>query len=233
MGIHPFKLRCFSIFFFYRFFLISLIFLRQQCYMCCSELILKLCKWKWWDTSTHSLCVAIFCKLTSTLIIPLTLSSLGSWTITLNTADDLRNPNETGWMACSCFCSGWFVHAPFLEKCHTRNSTLYDITQGHKKKTVQKFTKAAFPPKLPGTICPRTFFPADLSAFPSRSKAGVFNLWGAPPLAAHCSRCVCLFVHYSLLCMCTWMGEMQSTNSQYGTPFLATCHVLSFFISTL
>ncbi len=39
--------------------------------------------------------------------------------------------------------------------------------------------------------------------------------------------CVCVF-HYSLLCVCTWMGEMQSTNSEYGSPYLATSHLLSF-----
>ncbi len=41
------------------------------------------------------------------------------------------------------------------------------------------------------------------------------------------SVCVCVF-HYSLLCVCTWMGEMQSTNSEYGSPYLATSHLLSF-----
>ncbi len=31
--------------------------------------------------------------------------------------------------------------------------------------------------------------------------------------------CVC-----SLLCVCTWMGWMQSTNSKFGSPYLATHH---------
>ncbi len=35
--------------------------------------------------------------------------------------------------------------------------------------------------------------------------------------------CVC-----SLLCVCTWMGEMQSTNFEYRTPYLGTCHALYF-----
>ncbi len=97
-----------------------------------------------------------------------------------------------------------------------------------KKKLSKNLLKPLFHRNYLEQFVPELFFPADLSAFPLRSKAGVFNLWGAPPLAAHCSRCVCLFVHYSLLCMCTWMGEMQSTNSQYGTPFLATCHLFHF-----
>ncbi len=36
-------------------------------------------------------------------------------------------------------------------------------------------------------------------------------------VCVHC--CVC-----SLVCMCTWMGWMQSTNSEYGSPYLATHH---------
>ncbi len=50
-------------------------------------------------------------------------------------------------------------------------------------------------------------------------------------MAAHFSKCVftvCMYFHYSLLCVCTCMGAMQSTNSEYETPYLATRHVLSF-----
>ncbi len=35
--------------------------------------------------------------------------------------------------------------------------------------------------------------------------------------------CVCVCV-CSLLCVCTWMGWMRSTNSEYGSPYLATHH---------
>lgn len=38
--------------------------------------------------------------------------------------------------------------------------------------------------------------------------------------------CVCLFTTHC--CVCTWIDEIQSTNSEYGTPYLGTCHVLSF-----
>ncbi len=34
--------------------------------------------------------------------------------------------------------------------------------------------------------------------------------------------CVC-----SLLCVYTWMGSIQSTNSEYGSPYLATRHFTS------
>lgn len=32
-------------------------------------------------------------------------------------------------------------------------------------------------------------------------------------------------VQSSLLYVCTWMGEMQHTNSEYGTSYLATRHL--------
>ncbi len=45
-------------------------------------------------------------------------------------------------------------------------------------------------------------------------------------MAAHCSGCmfmVCVCLFTTQCCVCTWMGEMQRTNSEYGTR-----HVLSF-----
>ncbi len=33
----------------------------------------------------------------------------------------------------------------------------------------------------------------------------------------------------SLLCVCTWMGKMQSTNFEYGSPYLAVCHITFTF----
>lgn len=47
----------------------------------------------------------------------------------------------------------------------------------------------------------------------------------AAKTAAQCSWCVC-----SKLCLCTWMGGTQSTNSEYGTQYLATCYVTFIFI---
>ncbi len=49
----------------------------------------------------------------------------------------------------------------------------------------------------------------------------------------HCSgcvftMCVCVCV-CSLLCVCTRMGQMQSTNSEYGSPYLVVCHVTFTF----
>lgn len=41
----------------------------------------------------------------------------------------------------------------------------------------------------------------------------------AAKMAAHFSGCVC-----------TWISKMQSTNSVYGTPYLAKHHVSSTFI---
>ncbi len=41
-----------------------------------------------------------------------------------------------------------------------------------------------------------------------------------------CSRCVCVFT----VCVCTLDGLMQSTNSEYGSPYLAVCHVTSLLI---
>ncbi len=42
-----------------------------------------------------------------------------------------------------------------------------------------------------------------------------------PTAPGVCSWCVCVF---TAVCMCTWMGWMQSTNSEYGSPYLATHH---------
>ncbi len=42
--------------------------------------------------------------------------------------------------------------------------------------------------------------------------------------SAYISGCVFMVCVCSLLCVCTWMGWMQSTNSEYGSPYLATCH---------
>ncbi len=36
--------------------------------------------------------------------------------------------------------------------------------------------------------------------------------------------CVCVCVHY---CVCTWVGERLSSNSEYGLPYLATRHAMS------
>ncbi len=45
------------------------------------------------------------------------------------------------------------------------------------------------------------------------------------PLLWVCSRCVCVCVCVcSLLCVCSWMGKMQSTDSEYGSQYLAVCH---------
>ncbi len=49
---------------------------------------------------------------------------------------------------------------------------------------------------------------------------GAVEIW-LPTAAGVCLRCVC--VHYCV-CVCTWMGWMQSTNSKYGSPYLATHH---------
>ncbi len=46
-----------------------------------------------------------------------------------------------------------------------------------------------------------------------------------PMAPSVCSLCVCLFTTHC--CVCTWMGEMQSTNYS-GRPYLATRNVLSF-----
>ncbi len=61
-------------------------------------------------------------------------------------------------------------------------------------------------------------------------------------MAAHCSGCVftvcvCVCVCVcacvcSLLCVCTWMGQMQSTNSEYGSPYLATRHFTSLSLNS-
>ncbi len=51
---------------------------------------------------------------------------------------------------------------------------------------------------------------------------------GATALAAHCSGCVFTVCLCSLLCVCAlWMGWLQSRNSEYGSPYLATRHVTS------
>lgn len=41
-------------------------------------------------------------------------------------------------------------------------------------------------------------------------------------MSDHCSRCV-----FTTVCKAasTWTGKMQSTESEYGTPYLATHHV--------
>ncbi len=41
--------------------------------------------------------------------------------------------------------------------------------------------------------------------------------------------CVCVFT--SLKCVCTLDGLMQSTNSEYGSPYLAVCHIAFTFTS--
>ncbi len=35
--------------------------------------------------------------------------------------------------------------------------------------------------------------------------------------------CVCVCV-FTTVCVCTWMGKMHSTNSEYGSPYLAIRH---------
>ncbi len=48
-----------------------------------------------------------------------------------------------------------------------------------------------------------------------------------PTAPGVCSRCVCVCVH---CCVCAlWMGQMQSTNSEYGSPYLVVCHVTFTF----
>ncbi len=93
---------------------------------------------------------------------------------------------------------------------------------------LEQFVPELFPLEL--------FFPADLSAFPSRSKAGVFNLWGAPPLAAHCPRCVftvCVFVCSLLTAVYV---HLDGWNAEHKFPVWDTIlgHMsrpfLSFFI---
>ncbi len=47
----------------------------------------------------------------------------------------------------------------------------------------------------------------------------------------HCSGCVftvCVCV-FTAVCVCTRMGQMQSTNSEYGSPYLVVCHVIFTF----
>ncbi len=48
-------------------------------------------------------------------------------------------------------------------------------------------------------------------------------------MASNCSRCVCSLL--TAVCVWTWMGKRQSTDSKYGMPYLATCHGFHFSIS--
>ncbi len=69
-----------------------------------------------------------------------------------------------------------------------------------------------------------------MSSFPCSMLLGSHNVC---PRFQMCVQCVCVccvcVVFTSHCCVCVhWDGLMQSTNSEYGSPYLATCHVLSF-----
>ncbi len=56
-------------------------------------------------------------------------------------------------------------------------------------------------------------------------------------MAEHCSGwCVCVCVCVCVVCVCVcdlWMGLMQSMNSEYGSPYLAMCHVTFTFLFSI
>ncbi len=98
------------------------------------------------------------------------------------------------------------MHAPFLEKCHTRNSTLYDITQGHKKKLSKNLLKPLFHRNYLEQFVPELFSLQTCLRFHRGLKQG-FSTCGARPLWLPTAPgvCVCLFTTHCCVCALGWV----------------------------